>query len=96
MASHSAMSACTSLARSRMPHGTLTAWRTHAGTTRRAQRGTQRACGVSHAAAKACLPADEDSADRKAPRAVQGALALPGAASRLKEAGPVVRVYDVD
>ena len=57
------MSACTSLARSRMPHGTLTAWRTHAGTTRRAQRGTQRACGVSHAAAKACAHRGVDKAD---------------------------------
>ena len=57
------MSACTSLARSRMPHGTLTAWRTHAGTTRRAQRGTPRTCGVSHAAATACAHRGVDKAD---------------------------------
>ena len=41
----------------------MTAWRTHAGTTRRAQRGTQRACGVSHAAAKACAHRSVDKAD---------------------------------
>ena len=41
----------------------MTAWRTHAGTTRRAQRGTQRACGVSHAAAKACAHRGVDKAD---------------------------------